>query len=92
MAGLRPCTSGGLTADDLTLGPRSGCYVSKRKSRHGRMEYPGSKLEKWNERTKRARHYLGFEQENRWVPMGGKSADGQLLLATVRRFRREEGW
>ncbi len=74
-------TKGGLTARDLTRNSQ-GKIVSKNKSNE-------AKSRSWIKATKLARDELrltGFQA------VGGKTAEGQILLAKVREIFRREGF
>merc|ERR1719350_132278 len=80
LKGAREKTTGGLSKDDLQKN-RRGKTVSKKQSARGKKSWKGSTLERMSTACKEARKKLGLTG---FVPMGGKTAEGQKLLAKVR--------
>ena len=85
-------TAGGLSKEDLTKS-KQGKVVSKRTSQNSKADYAGSKLQRWNHAVKRARLVMNNgAAPDHFIPVGGKTAEGQQLLQTVYAIRRMEGW
>ena len=64
--------------------PHTGTIVSKKLSLQMAVRYHGSKLQRWNASVIRARIVLGYE--GRFVPVGGRTVEGQRLLERARHF------
>merc|ERR1712194_717287 len=85
--GSRVKTSGGLKASDLKLN-KDGKVVSKKQSQGAKMRYhAGSKASKWATALKKARAKLGIQG---FVPIGGKTKEGQVLLAKTRSLYKKK--
>jgi len=82
--GSRASTAGGLKKEHLIKSPHTGVITSKKLALQMMVRYRGSKLERWNASVIRARIVLGYE--GRFVPVGGRTVDGQRLLERARHF------
>ena len=82
--GSRAKTAGGLKKEHLIKSPHTGVIVSKKLALQMGARYHGSKLQRWNASVIRARIVLGYE--GRFVPVGGRTVDGQRLLERARHF------
>merc|ERR1712129_531857 len=80
LKGAREKTTGGLSQSDLQKTLR-GKVVSKKASSNAKKAYKGSALEKFATACKEARKKLGLKG---FVPIGGKTPEGQKLLTKVR--------
>jgi len=80
LRGAREKTMGGLSKSDLQKNLR-GKVVSKKASSKAKKAFKGSALEKFALACKEARTQLGLKG---FVPIGGKTAEGQRLLAKIR--------
>lgn len=69
-------TSGFMTKDDIILNSR-GKYVSRKKSEQAKTSYVKNGLHKYNRAVGHARKLLDTKG---FVPIGGKTAEGQELL------------
>eukprot|EP00920_Eleutheroschizon_duboscqi_P037917 GHVT01090783.1.p2 GENE.GHVT01090783.1~~GHVT01090783.1.p2 ORF type:complete len:143 (+),score=18.29 GHVT01090783.1:1753-2181(+) len=78
MAGKVQKTVGGLTKSDLTRN-KSGKFVSKRKSAHGKKVFKN--IKRWNEAVQKARGVLNIKG---FCAVGGKTPQGQKLLKSAR--------
>ena len=66
---------------------RDGRMVSRRWSELAGQRYAGSRFKLWKLCVRNAREELGFQ--NRFVPVDGKTRDGQMLHKVARALRRE---
>merc|ERR1712008_329892 len=78
--GLKVKTNGGLKKSDLMKNSQ-GKIVSKKASQRARHSKGIKKILAWTSATKTARKALGIKG---FVPIGGKTKQGQVLLAKVR--------
>ena len=84
--GTQKQTSGRLQSSDMWFSRHTGKVMSKDRSSTSVAMYPGSHLQFWNKCLARARAICKLE--HRFVPVGGKTAEGQLLLETTRALKR----
>merc|ERR1719436_1840872 len=80
--GLKTKTVGGLKKTDLKKS-RTGKIVSAKRSAIARKRWSNGKARKWIESVAKARKALGTKG---FVAVGGKSKEGQTLLAKARSF------
>ena len=84
--GILPHTKGGLTLADLMSNKR-GQLVAVKASRHAWLQWSKeNKARVWNRAMMKARVMLQHEGE--FVPCGGKSSQGRVLLLQTRRIFR----
>ena len=88
--GKQKRTKGGLTSSNLWYSHNTGKVVSMVKSWISRNRYAGSKLATWNRCVSEARHILGIEK-GRFVPVKGKTEEGQRVWATAKALFRLHG-
>ena len=88
--GKQKRTKGGLTSSNLWYSHNTGKVVSMYQSWISRNRYAGSKLAAWNRCVSEARHILGIEK-GRFVPVKGKTEEGQQLWATAKALFRLHG-
>eukprot|EP00397_Hematodinium_sp_SG-2012_P069946 GEMP01124190.1.p1 GENE.GEMP01124190.1~~GEMP01124190.1.p1 ORF type:complete len:128 (+),score=29.13 GEMP01124190.1:3-386(+) len=74
--GLKEKTESGLNKSDLTKN-NEGKIVSKKRRAVGQLQYRKNGLGKFNKAVQDARKSLGYKG---FVPVGGKTAKGQMLL------------
>jgi len=90
--GRRLSTAGGLKKEHLIKSPHTGVITSKKLALQMGVRYQGSKLQAWNASVATARIYCRYE--GRFVPVGGRTVEGQQLLKWARHFYpiNLEGW
>merc|ERR1719221_954356 len=82
--GRKEKTTGGLKKSDLVKN-KFGKLVSKKKHAFGKKN--SGFISKWGAAVKRARHALGIKG---FTAAGGKSKQGQALLAKTRSFYKKK--
>ena len=89
MRGQQKKTAGGLRPRDMWYSNHTGKVISMSKSLQSQQRYVGSKLAFWNRCTKEARRILGYH--GRFIPIGGKTFEGQRLWTTAKALQRLHG-
>ena len=87
--GAKAKTAGGLRSIDLWYPHSTGKVVSIVKQQQAKKQYVGSKVQVWSQCVAEARVACGFHR--RFVPVGGRTEEGQRLLETTRAIKRLRG-
>ena len=85
MRGVKDKTKGGLRP----YSRHTGKVIAKHRSDRSQERYEGPGIDRWNACLKEA-IFLGFQ--GRFVPVGGKTRDGQLFLECPHAVKRMRGW
>merc|ERR1712125_221580 len=84
-SGKKEKTVGGLKKSDLKKN-KNGKIVSRKQSERAKRSKSGQKIAKWGAAFKAARKALGVKG---FCPCGGKTKQGQALLAKTRSFYKK---